>query len=199
LADPLAASFAAIAVAIFVTELTDKDALLLLLLSTRLNTSLVFAAGAVAFAFTTTVIVSVGAFLVIAVPITWIRLAGGAVMLGYGVWEGRGYLGLKAVEEQEKKVRTDSAGWRAFFAIVGTLALLDLAGDATEILTIVFVAQYSDVFLVFAGALTGLVIATAVETTLGSRLRTILTPQRLRLVSVTIFLVLGLAIIVSSI
>jgi putative Ca2+/H+ antiporter (TMEM165/GDT1 family) len=194
----LASSFAAIAVALFLTELTDKDALLLLFLSTKLRPAVVFAAGAVAFAFTTTIIVSVGAFLVLAVPIAWIRLAGGAVMLAYGVWEGRGYLGLRAVEEQEAKVVGNVTGWRAFFAMVGALVLLDLAGDATEVLTIVFVAQYSDVLLVFAGALTGLVAATAVETALGSRLRGLLTPERLRFLSMAVFIVLGLVIIVSS-
>jgi putative Ca2+/H+ antiporter (TMEM165/GDT1 family) len=75
---------------------------------------------------------------------------------------------------------------------------LDLAGDATEIFTIVFVAQYSDAALVFPGACVGLIAATVVETALGNRLGRVLTPRRVRFVSVAVFLLLGSSILVTN-
>jgi putative Ca2+/H+ antiporter (TMEM165/GDT1 family) len=196
--DPLLAGFATVASALFVAELTDKDALLVLMLSTRVDALRVFLAGASAFVFTSAVIVTLGTFLVRVAPIFWIRMAGGAVMVSYGLWEARGLAGEKAVVAEEQRLEKSGVGLRAFLAMVGALVLLDLAGDATEVLTLVFVAQYPDPWLVFAGACAGLIAATALETVLGSRLRGILTRRRLRYLSMAIFLVLGSAIILAG-
>jgi len=87
---------------------------------------------------------------------------------------------------------------RKFLGMVAALALLDLAGDATQILTIVFVAQYSSIWLVFVATCVGLIAATAMQTILGKGLGKILTPQRIRYVSIVVFLLLGGFIIVSS-
>ncbi|MCL5068759.1 MAG: TMEM165/GDT1 family protein, partial [Thaumarchaeota archaeon] len=53
-------SFATIFATIFVAELADKDALLLLTLATRIRSWTAFAAGSVAFTITSAIIVSVG-------------------------------------------------------------------------------------------------------------------------------------------
>jgi Ca2+/H+ antiporter, TMEM165/GDT1 family len=191
--------FAAIAAALFVTELTDKDALLLLGVSARIGARTAFFAGVTAFLITTTLFVSLGSLLLVVVPVEWVRVAGGAVMLGYGAWEAKGVIGMGAVEEEEARLGRMGTHLRAFLTLVASLAFLDIAGDATEVLTIVFVARYSDPVLVFAGAMTGLVFATAVETALGNRLGRALTPKRLRLVSAAVFLTLGVLILLLSI
>ena len=198
LAEPIIASFATIAFALFVTELTDKDALLILTLSTRVRALNVFLAGATAFILTTAIIVTVGSIIVSLVPLVWVRLAGGAAMIAYGIYEARGLVGIKVVEAEESRLERTKGGWRAFVAMVTALALLDLAGDATEILTIVFLAHYSDVYLVFFGCCAGLISATALESALGNRLGRLLTPKRIRYGSVIIFLALGTAIILLS-
>ncbi len=190
-----AASFAIIASTLFMTELTDKDAFLLIALSTKVRPRLVFLAGATAFTITSAVIVTAGSFLAAVVPVYWVRFAGGVVMLGYGLWEARGLVGMGAVSEEESRVEKAPTIWKAFAAMVGALALLDLAGDATEVLTIVLVAHYNDPVFVFVGVLTGLMAATATETTLGSRLGRVLTPRRLQLVSGVVFLTLGTLIL----
>ena len=192
------ASFGFIAATLFVTELTDKDAFLLIALSTKVRTLIVFLAGATAFTITTAIIVTAGSFLLTAVPVYWVRFAGGAVMVAYGLWEARGLVGLRAVNEEESRVQKAATPWRAFAAMVGALALLDLAGDATEVLTIVMVAQYNDPLFVFSGVLTGLVAATAAETALGSRLGRVLTPRRLQLGSAAVFLLLGALILLTN-
>jgi putative Ca2+/H+ antiporter (TMEM165/GDT1 family) len=190
------AAFVTIAITIFIAELTDKDAFLLIALSTRVRAGLVFLAGTVAFVFTTTVIIAFGSALVAVVPVDWVRLAGGLVMIAYGIWQARGLLGMGAVAEEESRIERARSAWKTFAAMVAGLALLDLAGDATEVITIVFVARFADPFFVFAAVCLGLICATAVETTLGSKLGRLLTPKRMRVVSAGVFLVLGALILI---
>ena len=71
---------------IFVTELSDKDALFLLALATKTKASVVFAAGSVASTITTAIIVLFGSLLIRFVPIFAIKIAGGSIMLIYAVW-----------------------------------------------------------------------------------------------------------------
>jgi putative Ca2+/H+ antiporter (TMEM165/GDT1 family) len=195
MAEPSVLSFVTIAATLFVAELTDKDALLLIAVSTKVRARLAFGAGATAFAITTTIIVGAGSLIVAVVPVEWIRLAGGFVMIGYGLWEARGLVGRRAVDREESRIARTGSPWRVFFALVGSLALLDLAGDATEVLTVVLVAQYSAPLFVFSAVLLGLVSAAGVETVLGNRLGRLLTPRRLQIGSAVIFILLGLAII----
>ena len=185
-------------VTLFVAELTDKDALLILALATRTRPLRIFLAGASAFFITTALFVSLGSLAAVVVPILWIKLAGGSVMIAYGLWEARGLIGRKVIEEDEGVIEKARGGVRAFLLTVGALATLDMAGDATEVLTIVFVAQYSNFLLVFTATYLGLVGATAVETALGNRLGKILSPRRVRFVSMTVFLLLGASIITLS-
>jgi putative Ca2+/H+ antiporter (TMEM165/GDT1 family) len=164
--------------------------------SARVKGWVTFLAGALAFTLTTTLFVTLGSLVVLVVPVGLIRLAGGLVMVAYGLWGLRGVVGQKAVEKEETRVEKTGTALKAFAALVVALALLDVAGDATEILTIVYVSQYGDLLLVFSGCLVGLYVATAVEAALGSALKRILTPQRLRYVSAAVFLILGLSILV---
>lgn len=76
--------------------------------------------------------------------------------------------------------------------------ILDLAGDATELLTVVFVAQFRDILFVFAGVVLALVGASAVETALGSEIGKVLSARRLRNLSVAVFLIIGSVIILTS-
>jgi putative Ca2+/H+ antiporter (TMEM165/GDT1 family) len=76
--------------------------------------------------------------------------------------------------------------------------VLDLAGDATELLTVIFVAQFRDLLFVFAGVVVALVGASAVETALGSQIGKVLSANRLRNLSVVVFLIIGSLIILTS-
>jgi putative Ca2+/H+ antiporter (TMEM165/GDT1 family) len=196
----LLGAFLTILAAVFLAELTDKDALLLVALATRTKPRTLFAAGSIAFVMTTVVIVLAGSVLIIYVPIFWIKVAGGAIMLAYALWELRGVIGIGEVEKTEGRLlkRTNGLGGRAFLSVIGALAALDLAGDATELLIIVFVAHFRDPLLVFVSASTALIAATALETIVGNKMGAILSPQRIRYVSIGIFLILGISIILTS-
>lgn len=179
---------------IFLAELADKDALLLLSLATKEKPSLAFAAGSIAFTATTAVIVLAGSVLVSFVPVPWIRAGGGCILLGYAVYLAGSSLPQAGKGEASTKnpaAKTHSSGPATLLAMILPLMLLDLAGDATEVLTIVFVAQFKDALLVFASAATALVAASGAETLFGNVLRRVLSEARLRYLSIAVTLVVG--------
>lgn len=181
-------------------ELTDKDALLLLALATKTNPWTVFAAGSISFTITTAVIVLIGSILVRYVPIFWVKISGGVIMLAYAIWEyKRGARAEVGLESREDKLLRASSASLALLSMVLALVTLDLAGDATEVLMIVFVAHYNNAPLVFAGAVLSLISATALETIVGNRLGRILSARRIRYLSVALFLIIGTAIILTAI
>jgi len=186
---------------LFVAELTDKDALFLLALATKTKASLVFVAGSVAFTITTAIIVVLGSVLVAVVPVVAIKLAGGSIMLAYAVLEYYRFSNEeRRVDAREERLLEGGGrgAWSIFVPAVLTLIALDLAGDATELLTVVFLARYQDALLVFAGTVVGLVAAVAVETALGSRLGRVLSRRRIKYLSIAIFTVIGLTVIVTT-
>ncbi len=196
----LLSEFATVVVTIFIAELTDKDALLLLALATKMKPWTAFAAGATAFTITSAIIVAIGYFLTQIVPIFWIRLAGGVFMVLYALWDfsQSGMKEEKAEENRLLKQTTKKTVLSIFVGAVSLLILLDLAGDATEVVTIVFVARFSNALLVFLGAVSALVAASALETILGSKLKNFLSPKRLRYFSLIAFLAIGSIIIVTT-
>jgi putative Ca2+/H+ antiporter (TMEM165/GDT1 family) len=161
----------------------------------------VFAAGSIAFTITSAVIVLLGSVLVQYVPIFWVKIAGGAIMLCYAALEYvRGLRIEEKVETGEERLfkHLGRKEVYAFLGILGSLIALDLAGDATELLTVVFVAQFENTLLVFLGAVAALVAASAVETALGNRLGRLLSAKRVRNLSVVVFLIIGSVIILTS-
>jgi len=122
-------------------------------------------------------------------------------MLAYAVWEYYRFASEeRGVEEREQKLlsKRGASAWSIFIPAVLTLIALDLAGDATEVLTIVLVARFQDAAAVFAGAVVGLVAAVAVETALGNRLGRLLSPRRIKFLSIAVFTVIGATVIVTS-
>ena len=185
---------------IFVTELADKDALFLLALATKTRATVVFSAGSIAFTITTAIIVVVGSLLIALVPVIAIKLAGGSIMLAYAVWEYYGFSKERQVDKREEKLlgRRGRGVWSILIPAVLTLIALDLAGDATELVTIVFLARFENALVVFSGAVIGLVAAVAVETALGNRLGKVLSPRRIKYVSIAVFTVIGVTVIVTT-
>jgi Ca2+/H+ antiporter, TMEM165/GDT1 family len=198
-------AFATIASAIFIAELTDKDALLLLALSTKIKPWTAFAAGSTAFAITTAIIVSIGYALTSIFPIYWIKIVGGGIMIFYAIYE---YAKMnkekeqKEISQREKRIeqnKKDKSFLRLFLTIISMLAILDLAGDATEVLTIVFVAHFQNVLLVFVSCVVALSAASAVETTIGNRLGKLFSFERIRIFSLLVFLVIGVIVIATTV
>lgn len=192
----LLAAFVTIVATMFIAELTDKDALLLLTLATKLKPWTAFAAGGTAFTISSAIIITVGYFLLRVVPVYWIKLAGGIVMIGYALWQ---YFSEEDEEESRMIERaTQRTGWRVFLGAVSLLILLDLAGDGTEVLEIFYVAHYGNVLLVFLSSITGLIAASALETIIGGRLVRILSVARIKVFSLLVFLIIGSIIVATT-
>lgn len=192
----LLAAFVTIVATMFIAELTDKDALLLLTLATKLKPWTAFAAGGTAFTISSAIIVTVGYFLLRILPVYWIKLAGGVVMIGYALWQ---YFSKEGEEESRMIERaTQRTGLRVFLGAVSLLILLDLAGDGTEVLEIFYVAHYANVPLVFLGSITGLIAASALETIIGGRLVRVLSIARIKVFSLLVFLIIGSIIVVTT-
>jgi Ca2+/H+ antiporter, TMEM165/GDT1 family len=186
---------------LFVVELADKDALFLLALATRAKASVVFAAGSIAFTITTAIIVLVGSVLITFVPVVAVKVAGGAIMLVYAAWEFlRFSTRERGTDERERRLleKPSRGAWSIFFPALVSLIVLDLAGDATELVTIVLLARFQDAVVVFSGTVVGLVGAVAVETLLGNRLGRLLSPRRIKYLSVVVFAIIGTTVIVTS-
>ena len=182
--------------------LTDKDALLLLSLARWVKAWVVFAVGSVAFTITSAIIVTLGRFLISYVPVSWVSLARGTIMICYGVWS---FFHAKSDEEEmtgmEMKLSAKATNGMTsvFLSALGLLLLLDLAGDPTEVLTILFVTRFGDAFLVIIATVIALIAATAVETTIGNRLSRILSATRIRVFSSLLFLVIGTTAVLSAV
>jgi putative Ca2+/H+ antiporter (TMEM165/GDT1 family) len=206
----LAVDFGTVTLTILIAELTDKDALLLLSLATKGNPWTVFAAGSTAFTITTAIIVTAGYLLLRVVPVPWIKFAGGAIMVGYAFYqyfraeeeeiqrEERRLTGLRSENSSRDPERARKRIWRSFFGAIAMLAVLDLAGDATEVLTVVFVARYQNIILVFFGCVLALVVASAIETAIGTRVGRFLSIRSLKILSLVVFLVIGSLVVLSS-
>ena len=121
-------------------------------------------------------------------------------MVGYGMWSYKMDRDSDEAAEVERKLSENSSKGEesVFLNAVGLLALLDLAGDATEVLTILFVARFQNVLIVFIAAVVALITATAVETTVGRKLSSILSAKRIRIFSLLVFLVFGTTAIISA-
>jgi len=62
----------------------------------------------------------------------------------------------------------------------------------------VLLARFQDAVVVFSGTVVGLVGAVAVETLLGNRLGRLLSPRRIKYLSVVVFAIIGTTVIVTS-
>lgn len=189
--------------AIFIAELTDKDALLLLTLATRVKPQLAFAAGSIAFTITSAIIVTIGSILTAILPVYWVKIGGGVIMICFAIYEffeiTKEAKKIESEENAKLNVRQKKDSRSILLSAIAMLVALDLAGDATEVLTIVFVAKFQDALLVFVACVAALVLASGVETVIGHRLGKFLTPGRVRYLSLFVFLSIGLVIIVSTV
>jgi putative Ca2+/H+ antiporter (TMEM165/GDT1 family) len=124
-------------------------------------------------------------------------------MIGYGLWQVPKARGVKGRikqkdEESELAVASTKGPFSSFLGMVWMLIILDLAGDATVILTIVFVAHFQNAVLVFVGALLALATATGLETSIGNRLGKILSPARISLFSAIVFFIIGAILLITT-
>jgi putative Ca2+/H+ antiporter (TMEM165/GDT1 family) len=177
----LVVEFALVFAVIGGTELIDRTNFALIGLASKQPPLATWAGAASAFALTSALAVLVGAALLAALhgQIAYLRLGGGAVLLGYA-----GYLAI--VPEADRRPPSGRSGFATAFLWVGLLEL----GDTTMILIIVFVSAMPSAPIVFVAAALALALVAASAALIGSRLGARVEPRVLdRLVTVILAVV----------
>jgi Ca2+/H+ antiporter, TMEM165/GDT1 family len=189
--DPLVEAIVIFAV-VAVLQLPGKSNFGIITLATRHPHREVFIGGSAGLAAATVVSVTLGygAETVLVPYLVWVKVAGGLVLVAFGVREvlrvpGEVHEpgeGTPAVAHTAGQVRTVAFG----------LAFLLEMGDNTQILAILFVASTGNVLLVFVAATAALVTITAVSSRAAGYLHEHVPEERLRLVLGGLLIAVGL-------
>jgi putative Ca2+/H+ antiporter (TMEM165/GDT1 family) len=166
-------------------ELIDRTSFALIVLAARARPLPTWAGGAAAFVATSIIAVTAGAALAAALGpsrIGWLRVAAGSLLIVYALWS-------YTHPEAEAEVEAETRSRTAFLAAFLTVFLLEL-GDTTQILEVLFVANWGWLLVLVAGAL-ALVSVAAWDVWLGQRLGARVEPELLRKVVVVVLLVVG--------
>lgn len=182
---------------IFAAEFADRTMFAVLSMASRWSPREVWAGASAAFLGATGVGVALGYAFVTLLPreLLWIRIASGVLLIGFAVREFR--LGRVSEESGAEETRPGGmgalpVGLRAFLAIF----LLEM-GDNTQILVVSFVADLGAspplgaVVTIYAGAVAALIGVAALATSIGRVLRGWVAPDRMRLFTGGVLLVVG--------
>ncbi len=170
-------------------EVVDRTSFALIVLAARSRPLATWAGAALAFVVTTVIAVTAGAALADLLGpsrVGWLRVAGGAFLIGYALWT---YFHPGTEENHAGEARSRPA----FLAAFVTILLLEL-GDTTQIFEIVFVTEWGWLIVLVAGSL-ALVIVAGWDVLLGRHLGARVEPEFLRRVVVVVLLVVGAATI----
>ena len=166
-------------------ELVDRTSFALIALAARARAAPTWAGGALAFLITTAIAVAAGTALATVLGpshIAWLRISGGAFLIGYAVW-----LYFRGTEEEIGAEEHPVPA--AFIAAFLTILLLEL-GDTTMIFEIVFVTDYGALVVLLAGTLSLAAVA-AWDVRLGRFLGERIRPEQLRLIVTVAMVIVG--------
>ena len=164
-------------------ELVDRTIFSLIALASGQSPIRTWAGGALGFALSTVIAVTIGALFVALVGpngISYLRIGGGAFLIAYALWL------LLREEKSEPSVRALGSAIASAFLLT---ILLEL-GDTTMILEIAFVPTYGWLVVLVAGALALMAVA-ALAAFLGGRLGARVEPATLNRVVVAVLLIVG--------
>ncbi|MCI4346824.1 MAG: TMEM165/GDT1 family protein [Thermoplasmata archaeon] len=176
---------------IFGFELVDRTNFGVVALSAKHSPSDVWMGAALAFVASTAISVGIGivAISYLAPYLVWVKVAGGLVLLGFGV---RGLLLARKGDSPETEDRSDQPlGPTQVRLLAFSLILFLEMGDNTQVLTILFVASTRNPLLVFVAAALALISVAAIGARSGEFLRTRVPAERLERLLAMILVVVG--------
>jgi putative Ca2+/H+ antiporter (TMEM165/GDT1 family) len=180
---------------IFVAELPDKTALASLVLATRFKAREVILGAWLAMLAQTILAVAAGGALAL-LPARPVHLIAGISFLvfSYFAFKRKEEENLaKEAQEVHKEGKNPRAAWLTSFLVVFAAEW----GDLSQLATAGLAAHTASPLSVGIGAVLGLWAVIALAAVAGGQLTRLLTPKRLRLVSGTLFVLIGLFMIVS--
>ena len=179
---------------IFVAELPDKTAFLLLLNSTKGHPLAIFGGTALAFLIQTVVAVTFGRLLAL-LPEQWVHIGAGVMFLGFAAhaWWSKDE---DEAEADASAAKTDF--WRAFSRAFLIIFIAEW-GDLTQLATAGFAARYpAALFTIFVAALLALWSTTALIVFVGHKVKGLVSGPWLKRASVIAFAAIGIYFIVNA-
>jgi putative Ca2+/H+ antiporter (TMEM165/GDT1 family) len=175
---------------IFAFELVDRTNFGIVALSAKHSPSDVWTGAALAFVLSTLISVGIGLIAIsfLAPYLTWVKVAGGLILILFGV---RGLAKRGAEEDAEEKADDTPLRPSRVRLLAFSLILFLEMGDNTQILTILFVASTRNPLLVFVAAVLGLVAVAAIGVRSGEFLRSRVPAERLEKLLAAILVVVG--------
>jgi putative Ca2+/H+ antiporter (TMEM165/GDT1 family) len=177
-------------VTIFVFEFFDKTNLGNVAMSAKSSPFHVWVGAAIAFLVSTTIAVTIGTLILafLLPQILYVKVGGGALLVAYGAW-----CLLKARKDEPAKEEMDKGK-----VVMGAFLLILFLemGDETQILTILFVASFGNILLVFVAAVAALWSMSALGVKLGSLMKGRISQVALERVSSVLMILVGALLIV---
>jgi putative Ca2+/H+ antiporter (TMEM165/GDT1 family) len=168
---------------IFVAELGDKTQLSVISLSSSYKWHHVFVGAILAFLTVDGLSIAFGGTLLALVPLRYVQVASGVAFVVFGVFP---LLKKSKTDGVSLKPKRSNIPLIASFVLI---ALMEL-GDKTQVLTLTLAAQTSPI-LVLVGMLSAFTLLTAVAVLVGAKLVSRLPAKWLRIVTSTLFILLG--------
>lgn len=181
---------------IFLAELGDKSQLLVLALATRLRPVPLLLGVVAATAILQAIAVGVGAVLQLSLPERPITVVAGLLFIGFGLWTLRPGPDDDAEEEATAAVSGRRSERSALLAALAAFFFAEL-GDKTQLATLTLATRYPPLG-VWIGATLGMSAALALALVVGRALGSRLPERPIRIAAAALFLVVGVALLVTS-
>lgn len=174
---------------IFLSELGDKSQLLILSMATRYQMRQVLIGLIVASAATHGLAVGIGASVGALVPSHYLQFAAATLFLGFAV----AALGRETEDEESERLRFTLG---PALTVAVTFFVSEL-GDKTQLATVALATKYAHSWLVWLGAVSGMILADTIALLLGSKLLKKLNKNILKLITATVFMLFAVATLIS--
>jgi putative Ca2+/H+ antiporter (TMEM165/GDT1 family) len=198
---------------VFVAELGDKSQLLALSLGARHRLIPLMAGAFCAFVLTSLLSVTIGGLIAVTVPSSVIAYGSGLVFFGFGIWTLWPAISRSTVMNSDRSVvenaesetapsdadadtASRSTWWRVFTLAFVAMFLAEF-GDKTMLVSATLAAR-SNLVIVWIGSTIAITLSTLIGVSLGRYLEGKISEQRLRIGSGSLFILVGLLMILGG-
>jgi len=178
---------------IFLAEIPDKTALIVVMMATRCAPLAVFTGAAVAFLLQSAVAIALGGVLGF-LPAHWVHMGAALMFLLFAFHSWR-----KSEEDSDVDRHATPIG-RGFWNDMAKVFLVIFVaewGDLTQLASASLVARYREPWTVFCGSTLALWSVTAIGSGLGARLKFLVRPALLNKIAAAVFAAVGCYLLVS--
>lgn len=169
---------------VLVAEMGDKTQLVALAFATRFKTWIVLTGVFAATLFVHLFSVLLGEMAGAALPAFWIKLAGGAAFVGFGLWTLRG-------DRLDEEGNSQPGRLGPMLTVATTFFLAEL-GDKTMLMTITIASEQRSFVAVWLGSTAGMVIADGIAIIAGKAMGKNLPERMIRYGAATVFIASGI-------